>query len=124
MGGKPKGSNAEREIVGLFWSSNWAALRIAGSGRMNYPSADILASNGSRTLAIECKATKKTQQYFDKEQIDQLIQFSKLFGAEPLIAIKFSNNWNFFTLEDLNQTPSGKFVIKKGADYREFSQIL
>lgn len=121
---KAKGSNAEREIVDLFWGSDWAALRIAGSGRMNYPSADILASNGSRTLAIECKATKKTQQYFDKEQIEQLITFSQLFKAEPLIAIKFSADWHFFTLSDLNQTPSGKFVIKRGADSKKFSQIL
>ncbi len=123
MGGKPKGANAEREIVDLFWNSNWAALRIAGSGRMNYPSADILASNGIRILAIECKATKKGQQYFEREQIDQLVQFSKLFGAEPLIAIKFSTDWNFFSLDDLKPTPCGKFVIKRTRG-REFSEIL
>lgn len=121
---KAKGSNAERDLIHLFWQNNYAALRIAGSGRMNYPSPDILASNGERTIAIECKATKKSQQYFDKEQIDQLIQFSKMFRAEPLIAIKFSANWHFFNLEDLNSTPSGKFVIKKGAESKEFSMIL
>ncbi len=91
---------------------------------MNYPSPDVLASNGDKILAIECKATKKEHQYFDKEQINQLVQFSEMFGAAPLIAIKFSSKWNFYGLADLKQTPSGRFVIKKNAEGKPFSQIL
>lgn len=121
---KAKGSNAERDLIHLFWRNNYAALRIAGSGRMNYPSPDILASNGSKILAIECKATKQNYQYFKKEQVEQLIQFSKLFGAEPMIAIKFSTDWHFFGLGDLKETPSGEMVIKRGAESKEFSEIL
>lgn len=99
-------------------------MRIAGSGRMNYPSPDVLASNGSTVLAIECKATKKDQQYFEKEQIDQLVSFSKLFGASPLIAIKFSGKFGFYSLQDLKETSGGKLVINKNDSCREFSQIL
>ena len=51
---KHKGSNAERELVAMFWETGkWSALRIAGSGRMNFPSPDVLAGDGSRVFAID-----------------------------------------------------------------------
>lgn len=124
MARNSKGANAERDLLHLFWRNNFAAIRVAGSGRMNYPSPDVLASNGAKVLAIECKATKQEYQYFKKEQIEQLLAFSKLFGAAPLIAIKFSADWNFYELKDMAETPSGEFVIKRGTQGREFSQIL
>jgi Holliday junction resolvase len=53
---KIKGSNAERELLRMFWASSWACIRSAGSGSMHFPSPDLLAANKIRRLAIEVKA--------------------------------------------------------------------
>jgi len=110
---KTKGSNAERELVVMFHGKEWSAIRVAGSGRMNFPSPDVLAGNGSRVLAIECKSTKHPHQYFEAEQIAQLLEFSEKFGAEPWLAVKFSTEWHFLGVDDLSKTKSGKFVANK-----------
>ena len=93
---KIKGSNAEREVVKKFWASGWGAARIAGSGSMHFPSPDVLAGNKIRRLAIEVKITKENKKYFPKEEIKQLQNFASYFGAEPWLAIKFSQQkWIF-----------------------------
>ena len=108
---KSKGINAERELIHMFWHNNWAAVRIAGSGSSQYPSADIIASNAKRRLVIESKLTKDPKKYFSKEEIEQLKIFSEKFGAEPWIAIKFKrDSWYFLRLADLDQTGEN-FVI-------------
>jgi Holliday junction resolvase len=114
MPSKTKGINAERELIHLFWQTNeWAACRIAGSGSSQYPSADILASNTKRNLAIEAKLTKDSSKYFSYEEIAQLKEFASKFGAEPWIAVKFKGeNWKFLCLEDLQQT-SNNFAINQ-----------
>ncbi|MEA2036330.1 MAG: Holliday junction resolvase Hjc [Nanoarchaeota archaeon] len=105
MSRKSKGINAERDLIHKFWGNKWAAVRIAGSGSMRYPSADVLATNKLRKLAIECKTSKTPWKYIEKEDIEQLREFSELFNAEPYIAIKFSKkDWLFLTLEDLEET--------------------
>ena len=103
---KGKGINAERNLIHRFWNAeSWAAARIAGSGSMKYPSADILASNKLRRLAIECKVTKDKKKYFEKTEINALKKFAGIFGAEPWIAIKFKGyNWYFVSIENLTET--------------------
>ena len=105
MSRKSKGINAERDLVHKFWSVGWGSCRIAGSGSMRYPSADVLATNKLRKLAIECKTAKKPWKYIEKEDIEQLKIFSELFNAEPYVAVKFNKKeWLFLTLEDLEET--------------------
>jgi len=106
MSVKSKGLNAERELIHRFWSTkSWSAVRVAGSGSMRYPSADILAANKLRRLAIECKITKEQKKYFEKREIRDLKKFANIFGAEPWIAIKFKGcDWYFVSLEDLIET--------------------
>ncbi len=102
MSRKSVGINAERELIHLFWSSGWSAIRVAGSGSSHYHSPDVIASNITRKLAIEAKVTKDKGKYFSKEEIEQLKIFSDKFGAEPRIGVKFKNlNWFFVSLEDL-----------------------
>lgn len=113
MSRKSKGINAERELIHLFWSKGWASCRIAGSGSMKYPSADILATNKLRKLAIECKTAKDNNKYIAKEDIEQLRQFSSIFGAEPWIAVKFNRfEWLFLSLDDLKDV-GNNFLISK-----------
>ncbi len=106
MAQKQKGANAERDLVHRFWETgSWAAHRIAGSGSSKYPSPDIIASNNIRRLALECKATKKTSVYIPKEEIGALVEFSRMFGAEPWVAVRFSRQeWFFISIDDMNDT--------------------
>ncbi|MAH33085.1 Holliday junction resolvase [archaeon] len=103
---KSKGINAERDLIHKFWGTkSWVAVRVAGSGSMKYPCADILASNKLRKLAIECKVTKDHKKYFEKKEIEDLKNFADYFGAEPWIAVKFKGHeWLFVSLEDLEET--------------------
>jgi len=120
MSRKSVGINAERELIHLFWASDWSAVRVAGSGSSQYPSCDIIASNAARKLAIESKVTKDQSKYFSKDEIEQLEIFSKKFGAEPWIGVKFKGlNWFFVSLDDLNlvgknYVVSVKMVKNKG----------
>ena len=57
MGSKKKGTRAERELIHMFFKSEpWASVRVAGSGSMPFPCPDLVAGNGKRVLAIECKS--------------------------------------------------------------------
>jgi len=108
---KSKGSHAERELVRMLWKAGWAAIRVAGSGVQRFPSPDVLAGNGVRRIAVECKASGELKKYLSKEQIGQLRSFAKAFGAEPWLGIRFDNDqWYFLALEDLQETPAGYVV--------------
>jgi len=108
---KTKGINAERELVALLWKHGWAACRVAGSGSSRFPSPDVVAGNGVRRIAVECKAVSAEKKYLTKADITQLQTFANTFGAEPWIGIRFDKDqWYFISLDDLKETPSG-FVI-------------
>ena len=126
-GRKQKGSKAERELIHMFWGSGWAAARMAGSGSTGFPSPDILAGNNLRKIAIECKSVGSSSKYFTKEEIDQLVKFSRNFGAEPWVAVKFSRReWYFIPIEDLKKTEKS-FVADIGLAERRgllFSDLV
>jgi Holliday junction resolvase len=119
MSVKNKGSNAERELLHMFWSKKWASIRSAGSGSMKYPGPDLIVSNNSRRLAIECKTTKKDKQYLDKHDVEQLKEFCDIFGAEPWFAVRFARmNWLFLSLDDIEKTKNGYVIDLKVAERR------
>jgi len=102
---KIKGSNVERELIAMFWDKDWAAIRVAGSGSSRFPNPDLLAGNKSRRIAVECKFVNGDKKYFSKEDVEQLVIFSEMFGAEAWIGIKFSRkNWHFIRTSDLEST--------------------
>ncbi|MEM1535044.1 MAG: Holliday junction resolvase Hjc [Candidatus Pacearchaeota archaeon] len=109
MAAKIKGANAERELFHLLWRRGFAVARVAGSGSTSKPACDLIAGNKQRKLAIEVKVCNNEAKYISKAQIDQLLSFSKIFGLEPLIAIKFlRRGWYFFNIGSL---------IKKEKEY-------
>lgn len=114
MNKKSKGTNAERELIHLFWNtSDWAAVRVAGSGSSQFPCPDIVAGNNHRKLAIECKAVKAASKYIPKQEIEQLLEYCKRFSAEPWIGIRFNKEkWHFLMIEDL-QISSKHYVINR-----------
>jgi Holliday junction resolvase len=111
---KAKGSAAERELLTMLWGAGFAGIRAAGSGVTKFYCPDVLASNGSKVLAVECKSTKFKYQYFDPEQVRQLQEFSKIFKSEAWLAVKFSTEWKFFRPEDLK--PTGKALVVTNED--------
>ena len=125
MSRKSRGINAERELIHLFWANEWAACRIAGSGSTRYPSADVLASNSVRKIAIEAKLTKDKAKYFTSDEIEQLKEFSRLFGAEPWIGLRFlGQKWKFLSLTDIQKTKNHyvitqEWAAEKGKSFEE-----
>ncbi|MFW5746714.1 MAG: Holliday junction resolvase Hjc, partial [Nanoarchaeota archaeon] len=107
MSRKSKGIAAERELIHLLWKAGFAAIRVAGSGSSRYPSCDILASNGSRLLALECKSIKSGTRYLPDTEMQAFMDFAQTFGAQPWIAARFARRqWHFLLPEDLKKTPS------------------
>jgi len=120
---KRKGTNAERELVHLFWATpGWVACRIASSGAIKYPCPDLLAANNLRKLAIECKSSKEENQYISEKQVSELKVFAQKFGAEAWVGIRFSGGeWYFVTVEDLKRTKSHYVVRKTQAKQMAFT---
>ncbi|MFH1455781.1 MAG: Holliday junction resolvase Hjc [archaeon] len=124
---KVKGSRAERELFHLLWDTQeWAVVRSAGSGSTQKPSPDLIASNGTKTLALECKAIKDKKKYFNAEELNQLNEFATTFGAEPWLAVRFDNEgWFFVPLAEVPKSKGKHFVLtfdfakKKGLAFKE-----
>ena len=121
---KKKGSDAERDLIHLFWENGWAAARVAGSGSMKYPSPDIIAGKNGTLYVVECKITKSDKQYFEKKEIKELKEFSKILAAIPYVAVKFKScEWKFYPLTSLKETEKN-FVISKNTPCLEISKHL
>jgi len=127
MNRKAKGSNAERELVRMFWDAGWAAIRVAGSGSAKFPNPDVLAGNCKRHVAVECKTVHSIRKYLSISDISQIRIFSEKFGAEPWIAMRFdSQQWFFIALDELAKTGESSFVAslelarRKGLTFSEF----
>ncbi len=128
MSRKSKGISYERELIHMFWKTGeWAAIRIAGSGNTQYPSADIIAGNAARKLAIECKSSKSDSMYIQKENIVVFREFAKKFGAEPWIAVRFNKTpWHFISMENLQQTENNIVITIENIRYKGllFEELL
>ncbi|MBS3146457.1 Holliday junction resolvase [Candidatus Woesearchaeota archaeon] len=109
MGSKRKGTRAERELIHMFYDSNeWIAVRAAGSGSIPLPCPDIIVGNGKRRLAIECKSLGNTIKYFKKQELAELLEFSKKFGAEAWVGIRFDHiGWFFLQPDKLELSSKG-----------------
>ena len=116
---KAKGSKGERELVNYFNLNGFSSIRVAGSGSSRHPSPDVLAANAIRRLAIECKVTKEQKKYFQNAEIEQLLTFSRNFGAESWIGVKFPDqDWYFVMPEDMKNTGKCKLITLELAQRR------
>ncbi len=123
MSRKSRGIDAERELLHMLWDEGWGAMRVAGSGAMKYPSADVVAGNGFRRIVMECKKSKNGRKYISKDQIEELKILSKKFAAEPWIAVRFPQKiWEFFMLEDLDEKKKS-FAINREKSIT-FKQVI
>ena len=124
---KVKGSRAERELFHKLWDEGYAVVRAAGSGSTTKPAPDLLASNGKKRFAIECKSLKGKRKYFAHEEIEQLLLFASTFGAEPWLGIRFdSKGWFFFPADKVQKSKGEQYVVsfvqlqKEGLQFEEF----
>jgi len=109
-----KGTDSERELVNMLWKAGFAAIRAPASGAATKnPLPDIIAGNGKRYLSIEVKSSSKDRIYIKREDIEDLAAFSKRFGAEPYLGVKFKGErWAFILVERLDSvTKDNNFKI-------------
>ncbi len=124
---KSKGSKSERELYQKFIENSFRAVRVAGSGTMENADCDLIAGKSkSRKYAIEVKSSKKPVKYISKEQINNFLVFSEIFGLKPVIALRFSREgWLFVEPKHLRET-NNNWVIsleeskKKGKRFAQF----
>ena len=125
MNAKAKGIRAERELLHLFWGTGkFVVMRAPASGAMKYPYPDLLVGNHARKLAIECKSPAGPSQYFTSKEITDLRSFSAIFGAESWVAVRFITGggkpeWYFVSVEDIDATDGGNFVVSLAAAQRK-----
>src|SRR3989338_2775186 len=129
MSVKRKGTNAERELLHMFWAKGWPTLRSAGSGSMKYPGPDLLAGSQDkhRRVAIECKTSKTNKVYLNEHDVSQLKEFSEIFDAHPWFAVRFfRKEWLFVSIEDIDKTPTGYAIDQKKAELKgiSFNELL
>ena len=110
---KRKGSRTERELLHKFFDNNWSCIRTAGSGSTTELATDLIAGKKGRVLAIECKSSKKEiKRYLKTEQIDGLKEFSKTFGAEAWIGMRYDNEaWLFLEPKHLDKSKKGTYRV-------------
>lgn len=117
---KRKGTNFERELLDELWNRGFAAIRVAGSGAMSYPSPDIVASNGKKILAFEVKMRRNLPLYLKKDDLEELLVFSKIFGAEAYFAVKIAyKSWRFFRADKLESLKIDDENFEKGLELGE-----
>tara|TARA_Y100000310_G_scaffold302635_1_gene340137 strand:- start:2765 stop:3154 length:390 start_codon:yes stop_codon:yes gene_type:complete len=123
---KKKGTRAERELLHLLWNANFATLRTAGSGSITIPSCDLLVGKKGKVFAIECKFIKD-KIYILQDRIKELKEFSRKFGAQPLIGVKVMNKgWFFLELNKLEKSKGGNYIVsfdlakRKGVELKDF----
>ncbi len=123
---KRKGVKFERDLIHALWNEGFAAVRAAGSGSSSYPSPDIIASNGKTTIAIEAKVRERLPLYISGEKLRELVMFSNLFGAKPVIALKLKKaKWRFFEIDILEKTENGYKISDKTFPLgKELGEIL
>ena len=105
---KAKGTRCENELYDLFIKAGYRCIRCAGSGSKDESYADLIAGKSScGKYAIEAKSSKAPVKYITKDQIEQFVVFSEIFGLKPVVALRFNREgWLFVNPEQLRD--SGK----------------
>ena len=125
---KKKGSNIERELFQKFIENNYRVVRVAGSGMMENADCDLIAGKAGKgkKYAIEVKSSKKPYKYISKEQINNFLVFSEIFGLKPVVALRFNREgWIFLNLKHLKDSGKNWMITldeakKKGRKFAQF----
>jgi len=118
-------------LYDLFVSNGFRAVRVAGSGVMENTACDLIAgkasAEGNRKYSIEAKSSKAPVKYVSKEQIEQFIIFSEIFGLVPVVALRFNREvWIFISPEQLRDSGKNWVISLEEAKIKgkKFSQFF
>lgn len=102
---KTKGTYYERQLVKAFWDAGFGVIRAPTSGGATARALpDIIAGNGEVYYAIEVKMRRKLPVYITVEQVDEIKEFSRRFGAKAFIAVKLPyKEWELIPIENLSR---------------------
>jgi len=108
---KAKGAYYERELVKAFWDAGFGVVRAPTSGGATSRALpDVIAGNGRVYYVIEVKMKRKLPIYIREEQVEEIREFSKRFGAKAFVAVKLPyREWRFVPIE---------FLSKNGKNYK------
>lgn len=110
----------------MFVDNSFRAVRVAGSGMMENTACDLIAGRKGQKYCIEVKSSKKPCKYITKEQIEDFIIFSEIFGLKPVVAVRFNHiGWFFLSPKDLedsgkNWVASLELCQKKAKRFSQF----
>ena len=106
---KSKGTYYERQLVRAFWEAGFGVMRAPTSGGATSRALpDIVAGNGKVYYAIEVKMKKELPIYIREDQVKEIREFSRRFGAEAFVAVKLPyRDWKFVPIESLSR--NGKY---------------
>jgi len=126
-----KGARRERELVNLIDGTSYAVMRAPASGAgTERELPDVLCGNGDDFYAIEAKSSGGDPTYVGKEEVEGLNYFSKNFGAESRIAVRFDYmDWYFFHPSEMYQTDAGSHRCKEataedGTHFDELFEVI
>lgn len=96
-----KGYTFERELKLKLGQDGWRVIRSGGSKK-----PDLIAGKDGKVIIIECKVTKNSKIYLEKDEVNHLKDIARAFGADAMYAIKRTNcGMNLVSLEMLKETP-------------------
>lgn len=117
-----KGAAYERELMAILGSKGFAVARIAGSGKAKVEEPDLIAGNGKLIIAIECKYSSTLYKTVKMDQANDLVKFSKMFGARAILAFRFSHtSWKFM---ELKEAVTKNVSIKKTDKLIEIKELI
>lgn len=96
-----KGAKYERELRNNLENMGFPCLRMPASGASTTDDLPDLFSRISKNeyLAIEVKYTSKGGVYVKEYELNSLKRFSEMWGAVPLVAVRFSSDTNFYCID-------------------------
>jgi len=110
-----KGIDSERKCVVGLNNEGFFAVRVAGSGAgSKKPRPDILAGKNGKHYAIELKTSSNNEIYIKHAQICGLVEFSKGFGAIPMVCVKFARlPYVFMRINELYRSGEKTYYVSK-----------
>ncbi|MCS7094365.1 MAG: hypothetical protein NZ988_00960 [Thaumarchaeota archaeon] len=121
------GYEGEYQLIKTFierGKPGYYAIRTPGSGTgKSTLKPDVLAVDGGELYAIEVKSTNREEVIVPKEQVERLLEFSKMFVVRcpscghqirprPVIAVRFlRRGWVLRSVDELQ----GSLIIRAGS---------
>ncbi len=120
-----KGANAERELLQLFWAKGFAVARTAGSGKNALPMPDLIVMGKGRSIVIEAKAWRNNNLTILDYQMQELLKWQELAGAEVYVAWRYPNKgWVFLKPEHFHKNKHYAISFRQAQNVGSTLEVL